>query len=146
MATPPPPPTTTTTDESTSSSASSWSLTIRLSSGNRLTIDTFPKGGLTIDTFPKGGNTTIAETKSIIENNTKTTDFGLESSRQRLVYKTRILDDDSRSLKDYGVVHQSTLMLVMSSASMFGDVGTIIKYIWNRSRGMKTTETTVLEK
>mmetsp|Transcript_9556 Transcript_9556/g.10935 ORF Transcript_9556/g.10935 Transcript_9556/m.10935 type:complete len:105 (+) Transcript_9556:475-789(+) len=100
--------TTPTTDESSSSSSSSsWSLIIRLSSGQRITINT----------FPKGANTTIAETKSIIENNSNTTEFELESSRQRLVYKGRILDDDSRSLNDYGVVHQSTLFLVMSSAS-----------------------------
>ena len=85
------------------------SLTIRLSSGERFTVEV------------PSSNATIKDTKAKIEDITKSgsTDTDtLEASRQRLVYKGRILDDDARSLADYGIVSSpSTLFLVMSSSN-----------------------------
>jgi len=76
----------------------SWSLTVRLSSGERFAVTV-------------ASTATVSECKNAIQ----TCKSELVSSRQRLVYKGRILDDGSRQLSDYGVVDQATLFLVMSS-------------------------------
>ena len=86
---------------------SSLSLTIRLSSGKRFTVEV-PSASIS-----------IASTKSKIEEEHTKQDPNsdkLEASRQKLVFKGRILDDDSKTLGDYGVtVSGSTLFLVMGS-------------------------------
>eukprot|EP00537_Pseudo-nitzschia_pungens_P013087 CAMPEP_0172384122 /NCGR_PEP_ID=MMETSP1061-20121228/1922_1 /TAXON_ID=37318 /ORGANISM="Pseudo-nitzschia pungens, Strain cf. pungens" /LENGTH=126 /DNA_ID=CAMNT_0013112639 /DNA_START=122 /DNA_END=499 /DNA_ORIENTATION=+ len=81
------------------SETSTLSLTVRLCDGESLSITV------------SSSESTIGETKLTIES--ARSDF--EASRQRLVYKGRILDDDDRSLSDYGVTaSNSTLFLVMS--------------------------------
>jgi ubiquilin len=79
---------------------SSWTLTVRLSSGERFTVDV----SSTISV--QQCKDQIASVKS-----------DLPANRQRLVYKGRILDDNDRPLSDYGIVNQATIFLVMSTAT-----------------------------
>lgn len=79
---------------------SEWSLTIRLSNGERFVVNV------------PAVDCTVSACKSAIQS--LKPDLG--ASRQRLVYKGRILDDGNRPLSDYGVVDQATVFLVMSGA------------------------------
>ena len=93
--------------ETMTTTTTNFSLTIRLSSGKRFTVEV-PSSDVTIGTT----KTTIEETHAREEGAAAER---LEASRQKLVYKGRILDDDSRSLANYGVATPgSTLFLVMS--------------------------------
>jgi len=90
----------------TATTPATLSLTIRLSSGQRFAV-----------TVPSPESTTIGDAKVVIEES-----FGddngieerLEAARQRLVYKGRILDDDSKTMAESGITESgSTIFLVM---------------------------------
>jgi ubiquilin len=80
-----------------------FELFVRLSSGNRLRLR---GNGLSCAS-------SVADVKAAIEALLPDAPVG----SQRLIYKGRILDDDSAGLGSFGVVHQSTLFLVGSRAS-----------------------------
>lgn len=88
-------------------STSTWSITVRLSSGDRFVVEV-------------PSTSTVGAAKTLIQ----ASKSELTASRQRLVYKGRILDDDARLLRDYGIVDQATVFLVLSSASSSTNAGT----------------------
>lgn len=88
-------------------STSTWSLTVRLSSGDRFVVEV-------------PSNCSVGDAKTLIQ----ASKSELAASRQRLVYKGRILDDDKRLLSDYGIVDQAIVFLVLSSANSSSNAGT----------------------
>lgn len=93
-------------------------LIIRLSDGTRRTIVCVPQNegdGTAADI-----NAHLSPSECKILQVKKTLVDVCPVERQRLIFKGRILDDNDRTLSDYGIVPKSTLFLVKGSSSSTG--------------------------
>jgi len=86
----------------TAAAPSRFELTVRLVNGTRFSLP-----------FPPGNGGTVLDVKRGIE--ALRNEHSLPVDQQRLIYKGRILDDDSKTLRECGIESASTVFLVKKS-------------------------------
>ena len=88
----------------------SWFLTICIVNGDQ---DIKLNGDIQLKCNNESLIKKIKDIKLIIQNSRLGLELELDAGRQLLVYNGRILDDNERTLGDYGIVNQSTLFLYL---------------------------------
>jgi hypothetical protein len=88
----------------------SWFLTICIVNGDQ---DIKLNGDIELKCNNESLIKKIKDIKLIIQNSRLGLELELDAGRQLLVYNGRILDDNERTLGDYGIVNQSTLFLYL---------------------------------